>query len=133
MNSDASFIFGKTDCLSEQELLDYLHGRLDEQTMHRVEAHMADCEFCSDALEGLAAVQNKENIPLIIRQIHNQLRHELKSHQSKARKTKTYTWLSALIFIILLILIIAFMALHFSIKKHNGSGHPAPPPATEQK
>lgn len=133
MDNDASFIFEKTSCLSEQLLLDYLNGDLDKETAHRVEAHIADCEFCTDALEGLGSVRNKQSIPLIIRQIHHQLRHELQAHQLKSRKTKTYTWLSALIFLILLIVIIAFMAIHFALKKGKSGGPPSTPPVNIEK
>lgn len=130
MSEESSFIFRETGCLSEQQLMDYLNGKLNEEEMHVIEAHVADCEFCSDAMEGLSAVKNKNEIPLILRQIHNQLRHELQSHQSKTRKVKMYSWLAALVFIILLILLIAFMATYFSMKKHNPEQPPEPPPPT---
>lgn len=133
MSKRASFIFEETSCLSEQELLDYLNGRLDREKMHSVESHISDCEFCNDALEGLAEVKNKRQIPLIIRQIHSQLRHELQSHQSRTRKTKMYAWLSALVFIILLILLIAFMAIHLSLKHSNTAKTRMPPPPQTEK
>lgn len=127
MNSDSSFIFKETGCLTEQQLMDYLNGRLNEEEKHAIEAHIAGCEFCSDALEGLSAVKNKGAIPLVIRQIHQQLRHELQSHQSKTKKVKMYSWLVALVFIILLILLIAFMATYFSMKKQDHTPQPVSP------
>lgn len=132
MNEDALHIFEETGCLSEQQLLDYLNGRLSDEEMHLTETHITGCEFCSDALEGLAEVKNRGQIPLIVRQLHHQLRHELQSHQSKARKVKMYTWLSALVFVILLILLIAFMAIHFSLKKDRQTHPPASPIPTVQ-
>lgn len=119
MSNEESSLYGENACLSEQELLDYLNGRLDEEKARWVDAHIKGCEFCQDAVEGLAAMKNKEEIPIIVKQIHNQLRHELQSHQSKEKKVKMYAWLSALVFIILLILIIAFMAVQFSLKKQE--------------
>ena len=127
MNKDSSFIFRETGCLSEQQLIDYLDGKLNEEETHAIEVHIADCDFCSDALEGLSAIENKREISLIVRQVHNQLRHELQSHQSKTKKVKMYSWLAALVFIILLILLIAFMATYFSMKKHDHAPHPATP------
>ncbi len=45
-------------CLSENELFAYVQGNHDATIERRVELHVADCEFCSDALDGL---QNTDN------------------------------------------------------------------------
>ncbi len=45
-------------CLSENELFAYVQGNHDAAIERRVELHVADCEFCSDALDGL---QNTDN------------------------------------------------------------------------
>jgi anti-sigma factor RsiW len=46
-------ILDHQDCIPEEKLLAYIDGRLTPQEANRVEQHLADCEFCSDALEGL--------------------------------------------------------------------------------
>lgn len=109
-------IFEKRSCLSEQQLMDYLNGRLGKEQIHFVEAHIAGCDFCNDALEGLMQMQNKDQIPIIVRQIHNQVRHHLKIRRQKKRKVKMYIWLSAVVLIILIILLIAFLAEFYTMK-----------------
>ncbi|WP_344978161.1 anti-sigma factor family protein [Compostibacter hankyongensis] len=106
----------KDGCPSQQQLLDYLNGRLPPDQQHEVELHVADCALCSDALEGLSDMRHREQLPAIVRQIHAQLQRELRSHQRKNKRQKYYVWLSAVIFILLLILIIAFFAIHYAIR-----------------
>lgn len=49
-------------CLSEKELLAYMKGESDATLERRVELHVADCELCSDALDGLQSFDNQEFI-----------------------------------------------------------------------
>lgn len=116
MKKKMSSIFDESGCPGEKQLMDYLHGRLNDEEMHSVEAHIADCDFCNEALEGLMQVQNKEQIPVIIRQIHNQFRRDLRERRLKKRKVKMYLWLSLLVIIILIILLVAFLAEYYTIK-----------------
>jgi anti-sigma factor RsiW len=129
MDAQASSIFDPTGCPGQEKLLAYLGGQLDEKEAHEVEAHAASCDFCADALEGLAAVAHKEQIPVIVKQIHNQLRRDIQAHREKKRKRKMYVWLSALIVVVLVILLVAFFALFYSMKRQREQ--PAPPPAPQ--
>lgn len=116
MKKGASSIFEESGCLSEKQLMDYLQGRLNEEEIHSLEAHISGCNFCNEALEGLMQVENKDQIPAVIKQIHNQVRRKLKAHRNKRRKIKMYLWLSTLVLIILIILLIAFLAEYYSMK-----------------
>jgi len=40
-------------CLSEAELFQYVEGKLSADAIRRAEEHFSDCEFCSDALDGI--------------------------------------------------------------------------------
>ena len=51
-----SYLFTVSACPAPEQLHDYAAGSLDVGTTHEVETHLADCEFCSDALEGIALV-----------------------------------------------------------------------------
>lgn len=116
MKKDISFLFDESGCLGERQMMDYLHGRLNEKEMHALEAHIADCDFCNEAMEGLMQVKNKEQIPVIVKQIHNQVRRDLRAHRLRRRKVKMYLWLSFLVIIILIILLVAFLAEYYTIK-----------------
>ncbi len=107
-------IFSGSPCLSQQHLLDYLHGKLSEEEKNAMEQHLAGCELCSDALEGLAAIEHPEQIPVIVQQIRRQMKRELQHHQSGRKKLRLYAWLSAAVIITLLILLVAFFAIHYT-------------------
>lgn len=48
-------LFTTTQCLSSQQIQDYLAEKLDEDNRFAVENHLLDCELCSAAVEGFAA------------------------------------------------------------------------------
>lgn len=113
-------------CLTQEQLLDYIHNRLSAAEKHAVEEHLAGCDFCSDALEGLMALKRREQLPVIIQQIRRQFRKELKSHQGKSRHHQYYTWLAAVIFILLLILLIAYFSIQFTQRREMQQKTPPP-------
>lgn len=131
MNKDAASIFEESGCPSSRQLIDYLEGKLPPHEIHQVEAHLADCAFCSEALEGFQRVEEKEQIPLIVKQIHGQLRRELEGHRSRKKRAKRYVWLAALILIILIIVMIAYFAIYFSMKRERSARQQTPAPTTQ--
>ncbi len=58
-------LYSPGDCLSGQQLFDYIGQRLSPKEEHIVEKHLLDCELCSDALEGLRMVKDRERIGVI--------------------------------------------------------------------
>lgn len=53
--TDPTKIFPKEDkCLPLEVMMDYLHDRLSNKERNLVERHALHCEFCSEAMEGLA-------------------------------------------------------------------------------
>lgn len=47
-------------CLDESQIAAYADGRLGEQKKQRVEAHLADCNFCLDQVAFLARIEKAE-------------------------------------------------------------------------
>jgi predicted anti-sigma-YlaC factor YlaD len=124
MSEELIHIFDEGKCLTQQQLLDYLNDNMSAAEKHYVEEHLSGCEFCSEALEGLTNIENKERIPLIVQQIRNQMRRELKSHQYKHKKNKYYITLSAIVLFILIILLVAFFVTHYTLRKKFYREHP---------
>ena len=58
--SDLSSIWTKSNCLSRNQLQQYLQQKLDREEEYLVESHLNDCSFCSDALEGLMHVEQEQ-------------------------------------------------------------------------
>lgn len=52
-------------CIPEDVLAGYAQGRLSSQQAHSVEKHLLECEFCSDALEGLKMMQPSKSKEII--------------------------------------------------------------------
>lgn len=46
-------------CLTKEQMFGYLDGTLTPLEQNACERHMADCEMCSDALEGLESVKDR--------------------------------------------------------------------------
>jgi TonB family protein len=70
MNDHKHKIFNPTDCIPEQTMFDYIDNKLSAKERHAVEKHLLDCEFCSDALEGLELVKDRERIGIINQKIN---------------------------------------------------------------
>ena len=43
-------IFSTSECLTEQELLNYVNNNLTNVERNKVEQHTINCKFCSEAL-----------------------------------------------------------------------------------
>ncbi|MDQ3191114.1 MAG: hypothetical protein M3Q58_05935 [Bacteroidota bacterium] len=54
--------YSDSDCISEQDMFDYLDNNLSPIQMHSAEKHMLECEMCSDVMEGLSLVNNRNKI-----------------------------------------------------------------------
>ncbi len=62
MNNNMSNPPQNTPCLSSKEMLDYTQGILSTQEQHRIEKHLLECEFCSDAMEGIQLMKNPNSL-----------------------------------------------------------------------
>ncbi len=49
-------MFAKSGCLTQEVIMQYVNGSLNKAESRLVELHVADCEFCSDALDGITEV-----------------------------------------------------------------------------
>ncbi len=67
-------IFSNTTCISKETMLKYINHQLSDRELHDVEKHMLDCEFCSDALEGMKYAQNSSVLFAIDNQIDQRVR-----------------------------------------------------------
>lgn len=46
-------------CLTQEQMMAYIDGKLSVADQHACEKHMADCAMCEDAMEGLALVKDR--------------------------------------------------------------------------
>lgn len=109
-------LFVATQCPSQQQLLDYVQGRLSVEEQREVEKHITDCELCSDALEGLAAIQQQDRIPVWLRQMKWQLLRKLRKKNRRKRQVEQYLPLILIVIAIIFLMLTAFWMYHFMIK-----------------
>jgi hypothetical protein len=63
-------------CLTQDQLFQYIDGKLNSAEMHDVEKHLTDCGFCSDALEGLELSRDRSKVAAFIPFSGNQKKRE---------------------------------------------------------
>jgi hypothetical protein len=66
-------IFTETDCISEQTMFNYIDKKLSAKECHVVEKHLLHCDLCSDALEGLELVKNRNRVSVINQQVNQRI------------------------------------------------------------
>ena len=54
MSDGLKNILNEGKCLTREEMHNYLNGLLSPAQVRAAEEHLAGCELCSDALEGLS-------------------------------------------------------------------------------
>lgn len=62
-------IFSETTCISKETMLKFINKQLSQKELHDVQKHLLDCDFCSEALEGMQHAKN----PSILFNIDHQI------------------------------------------------------------
>ena len=109
--------------IDNQQLMDYLAGKLSGEQKHEVEKLMADNEFMSDAMEGLDEIKDKKDINLFVDQLNRELQKKLQQKKAKKQKRKMLQqrWVYAAIILILAIVIATwFMIVKYQHLKNGG-------------
>ena len=76
-------IFNHTECLSEDMLTKYISGKLSPAQKHELEKHLLDCEMCSDAVEGMSMISDKNKIPKITSELNKKIQHRVEKKEVK--------------------------------------------------
>jgi anti-sigma factor RsiW len=112
MNRDLLNILSNSNKdIDNQKLMDYLAGKLSAEESHEVEKMMADSAFMNDALEGLAGMNNKKDIGVLVEQLNAELQKKLaqKKERKQRRKLQEYPWVYFAVILILVLLVIAYI------------------------
>ena len=112
MNKDLLHILSNSGKdIDNQQLMDYLAGKLSGEQKHEVEKLMADNEFMNDAMEGLGDIKDKRDINLFVEQLNRDLQKKLQQKKAKKQKRKMLQqrWIYAAIILILAIVIATWL------------------------
>lgn len=124
MKSDINKIFSKSSCLTNNEMLEYLSGKLSDTEKRRIEMHIADCEMCNDELEGLSNMKNPESLSAIIHSVNSDIDTYLKQFVKKEIKKTVKTYNIKRIFAVaasVLLLISAGFTINYFMKSNSES------------
>jgi len=112
MNKDLlNILLNSNKDIDNQQLMDYLAGKLSEEEKHAVEMQLAENDFMSDAVEGLEIVKNKRDINVFVDQLNRDLHKKLfrKKSKKQRRKAVQQRWTFAAIILILALLVAAWL------------------------
>ena len=100
--------------VDQETLLAYLQGKLAAEKQHELEKQMLANEFETDAMDGLQALQNTQNISHIVEQLNNDLKKKTAKKNSRREKLeiKAELWIWIAILIILLLVVISYVIIH---------------------
>jgi anti-sigma factor RsiW len=112
MNKDLlNILSNSSKDIDNQQLMDYLAGKLSEDEKHQVEMQLANNDFMNDAMEGLENVKDKKDINFFVEQLNRDLHKKLlqKKHKKQKRKLLQQRWVYAAIILILALLIATWL------------------------
>jgi anti-sigma factor RsiW len=109
MNKDLLNILSNSNKdIDNQQLMDYLSGKLSEEQMHEIERSMADSQFLNDAVEGLQRIRNKKDMQSYVDELNAAMQKSLakKKQRRLKRRLKEEPWgLLAVVLVILLCIV----------------------------
>ena len=86
-------------CLSFDELLAFSSKNISSSRKNELENHLAHCSLCSDAIEGIANVADRDQIRPIIRSLSDSVHRRTTQLTDKQRNWKIYYRVAAVLFI----------------------------------
>jgi len=111
--------FGKekedTSCLTLDQLINYSEKSTSEKEQNEIEEHLKECNFCSDALEGITLTSGKEKVKDTVNSINHEIHERVSSMQIKKSGWRIYYSIAA----ILLLTIVSSIYLFFGRQSHN--------------
>lgn len=119
MNKDLLNILSNSNKdIDNQQLMDYLSGRLPEDQKHEVERWMADNDFGNEAIEGLSQINSKQQLQQYVDDLNGQLNKYIqqKKNRREKRRIKENPWT----YLALLLILVLCITAYFLIKKITG-------------
>jgi len=71
-------LFTPSGCLKLRGIEDYLNGSLTDFEMQETDRHLAQCDLCKEAMEGIAIMPDKKELGNVIREISQNLSGQMK-------------------------------------------------------
>lgn len=113
MKRDWAEILSEHPDIDPERLRAYLEGRLEGEDRHRVERQMAESEFLSDAMEGLATLPDKGRLTAIVADLNRGLHRRTRERRSRLFRNGIGfpAWLAYATVIFILLILAAWLIL----------------------
>lgn len=111
MNKDwLNILSNSNKDIDNQQLMDYLSGRLSGEALHEMERSMAENAFLNDAVEGLQQLKGKQNIEAYVDELNAAMLKGLdkKKKRRLRRRLKDDPWTYLAIILVLALCIVAY-------------------------
>jgi len=113
-NIKDSELFTASGCLTMEAMDRLLSSRLTESQKAKIKSHLDQCLLCSDAMEGLQLVMDKEKLNAIIAEINENLRKNLLLRKSVEQPViralfSRWTYIAAAASVLLLIAVFTYL------------------------
>src|SRR5690625_4883045 len=113
-------ILKHTNCLTQNQMQDYLKNNLNRTEVRKVEMHLASCDFCTEALHGLSDIDSEKQLSATMKQMRKHLHYQVRqSAVQKSKRRHPLLWVIISIIIVLIILLLAFLVVNRSIKDNQ--------------
>jgi hypothetical protein len=112
MNKDwLNILSNSNKDIDNQQLMDYLSGKLSGEALHEIERSMADNAFLNDAVEGLQQLKGKKNMQAYVDELNAAMLKNLdkKKNRRLRRRLKDEPWTYLAIILVLALCVVAYM------------------------
>lgn len=99
--------------VDQETLLLYLQDKLTEEKKHEVEKKLLENEFAGDALEGLQAMKDKQQITYMVEKLNRDLQKRVKAKKQRRAKLeiKVQPWLYISLLILIILIVISYIVI----------------------
>jgi hypothetical protein len=114
MNKDLLNILSNSNKdIDNQQLMDYLNGKLSGDALHEIEKSMADNEFLNDAVEGLQRLEGKPGMQSYVDELNAAMQKSLAKKKARRlrRRLKDQNWTLLAIILVIVLCILAYVVI----------------------
>lgn len=101
--------------INQEQLLSYLNDQLSKEDKHLLETQLIDNDFENEALEGLQAIKNKQQINHTVEMLNYELKKKTARKKAFRKKLelKDQTWIYIAVFVVLMLVVMAYIVIHY--------------------
>ena len=121
MNKDLLNILANSNKdIDNQQLMDYLSGKLSGEALHELEKSMAGDEFLNDAVEGLQQVGNRQQMESYVEELNAAMQKSLdkKKQRRLRRRFKEEPWTYVAIIVVIVLCVLGYIVIRLALLKH---------------